>query len=215
MDERASGIILRIRPLTETSLIVEWLSLEHGRLSTVAKGARRPKSPFVGKLDLFYEAEFSFQRSRRSELHTLREISLLETRSKLRESLSSLHAAAYFSILIEQGLERETPVPEFYGLFRQALNDLAQGEADWVRVFAFELNYLDLLGLAPDLSPLSEKGRKFGEALSPGHFEPAFPVSHGGPEAQELSRFLRTAIGTALEKLPPQRERALRSMRVG
>ena len=72
MEERSQGIILRIRPLTESSLIVHWLAPESGRLSTVAKGAKRPKSPFRGKLDLFFAAEFSFHRSRRSDLHTLR-----------------------------------------------------------------------------------------------------------------------------------------------
>jgi len=72
MDERATGLILRLRPLTETSLIVNWLTAEGGRIATVAKGARRPKSPFRGKLDLFYEADFSLLRSRRSDLHILR-----------------------------------------------------------------------------------------------------------------------------------------------
>ena len=79
MDERSIGVILRVRPLTETSLIVHWLTPDLGRVATVAKGARRPKSPFRGKLDLFYEADFSFQRSRRSELHNLREVVLRET----------------------------------------------------------------------------------------------------------------------------------------
>ena len=40
MDERARGLVLRVYPLTETSLIVNWLTEEFGRLSTVAKGAR-------------------------------------------------------------------------------------------------------------------------------------------------------------------------------
>ena len=75
--ERATGIVLRTRPLTETSLIVEWLTPDLGRLSAVAKGARRPKSAFRGQIDLFYQAEFSFVRSNRSELHTLREARLL------------------------------------------------------------------------------------------------------------------------------------------
>jgi DNA repair protein RecO (recombination protein O) len=74
MEERASGFILRTRTFTETSLIVQWVTADLGRMATVAKGARRPKSPFLGKLDLFYEADFSFQRSQRSELHTLREV---------------------------------------------------------------------------------------------------------------------------------------------
>src|SRR5438876_6348436 len=70
MDEQARGIVLRLYPLTETSLIIQWLTPNFGRLATVAKGARRSKSPFRGKLDLFYLAEFTFNRSRRSELHT-------------------------------------------------------------------------------------------------------------------------------------------------
>src|SRR2546425_7507667 len=79
MDERAQGIVLRVYPLTETSLIIRWLTRELGRISTLAKGARRAKSPFRGKLDLFYRADLIFGRSRRSELHTLREVSLRET----------------------------------------------------------------------------------------------------------------------------------------
>ena len=84
MIESATGLVFRTRPLTETSLIVHWLTPRFGRLGTVAKGARRVKSPFHGKLDLFYLADFSFSRSLRSELHTLREVILRETHSRLR-----------------------------------------------------------------------------------------------------------------------------------
>ena len=63
MIQSATGIILRTRPLTETSVIVNWLTPDFGRISTVAKGARRPKSQFAGKLDLFYLADFSFVRA--------------------------------------------------------------------------------------------------------------------------------------------------------
>src|SRR4249920_2288852 len=99
MIESATGIILRTRPLTETSLIVNWLTTEHGRISTVAKGARRPKSAFAGKLDLFYEAEFSYTRSKRSELHALREMSLKETHAPLRRELGWLQQASYATAL--------------------------------------------------------------------------------------------------------------------
>src|SRR3982751_3102006 len=108
MTETSTGLILRTRPLTDTSLIIHWLTPEFGRLSTVAKGARRPKSPFRGKLDLFYLADFSFQRSRRSELHTLREVNLLETHAALRQDLGYLQQASYCARLIEQATERET-----------------------------------------------------------------------------------------------------------
>src|ERR1700687_5232239 len=100
MIQSATGLILRTRPLTETSLIVHWLTPDFGRIATVAKGARRPKSPFLGKLDLFYVADFSFSRSRHSDLHLLREISLRELHPALRRDLVSLRQAAYATELV-------------------------------------------------------------------------------------------------------------------
>ncbi len=110
MTESASGIILRTRPLTETSLIIHWLTPDFGRIATVAKGARRPKSPFAGKLDLFYAADFSFSRSRRSELHTLREVKLRETHGAIRQDILKLQQAAYAAAFIEQATETDTPL---------------------------------------------------------------------------------------------------------
>ena len=62
-------------------MIVTWCTIEHGILKTVAKGARRPKSPFFGKIDLFFEAEFEIARSKKSDLHALRDISIINTRA--------------------------------------------------------------------------------------------------------------------------------------
>src|SRR5580692_12824213 len=105
MIETSTGLILRTRPLTDTSLIVHWLTEDLGRLATVAKGARRPKSPFAGKLDLFYLADFSFQRSRHSELHQLREVSLRQTHAAIRTELEYLQQASYCTALVEQVTE--------------------------------------------------------------------------------------------------------------
>jgi DNA repair protein RecO (recombination protein O) len=69
--ERAEAIVLRVHPVTESSLIVTWFTRECGKLKTMAKGARRPKSPFRGKIDLFYYDEILFLRSKRSDLHLL------------------------------------------------------------------------------------------------------------------------------------------------
>src|SRR5574341_1174460 len=95
MIERTTGIVLRLYPLTESSLIAHWLTPDFGRIATAAKGARRTKSPLRGKLDLFYAAEISFQRSRRSDLHSLHEVILLDTHEGLRRDVSYLQQAVY------------------------------------------------------------------------------------------------------------------------
>jgi DNA repair protein RecO (recombination protein O) len=155
MTESASGIILRTRPLTETSLIVHWLTPELGRVATVAKGARRPKSPFAGKLDLFYSADFSFGRSRRSELHTLREVNLRGTRPAIREDIERLQQAAYAAAFIEQATETETPLPEIYHLLQDFLRWLCESPPEPRNIFALELKLLRELGMEPDLGETS------------------------------------------------------------
>jgi DNA repair protein RecO (recombination protein O) len=152
MVETATGLVLRTRPLTETSLIVQWLTPHFGRVATVAKGARRPQSPFRGKLDLFYLADFSFSRSRRSELHTLREVNLRSTYPALRRELSYLQQASYCVALIEQTTETETPLPAIFHLLQTLLEHLPTRTAQPQTVFAFELKLLAELGLQPDLA---------------------------------------------------------------
>ena len=147
MIETATGLVLRTRLLTETSLIVHWLTPSLGRLATVAKGALRPKSPFRGKLDLFYLADFSFSRSRRSDLHTLREISLRETHPALRQELACLRQASYCAALIEQATETETPLPAIFDLMLGLLHYLGAHGPGPQALFAFELRLLSELGL--------------------------------------------------------------------
>src|SRR5436189_3767767 len=127
-DERSTGLILRTRLLTETSLIVHWLTPELGRLATVAKGARRPKSPFGGKLDLFYVADFSFSRSRVSELHNLREIALRETHEYLRRDLRFLQQASYCVRLIELATETDTPLGSVFDTIQGFLSVLPKAQ---------------------------------------------------------------------------------------
>jgi DNA repair protein RecO (recombination protein O) len=154
MVEQTTGLVLRTRRLTESSLIVSWLTANAGRISTVAKGVLRPKSPYRGKVDLFYLAEFTFTRSRRSELHTLCEIRLVETHPALRQELAALRAASYGAAFVEQTTETDTPLPgmleNFLG-FLQSLGEMANSPgSNAQKIFAFELRMLEALGLEPD-----------------------------------------------------------------
>lgn len=211
MDERTSGIILRTRPLTETSLIVQWLTPDLGRIATVAKGARRPKSPFRGKLDLFYEAEFSFARSRKSELHNLREVVLGDTHRALRENLGWLQQASYFTTLVEQTTETETPLPKVHQLVRDALARLCAAAPTPRTVFAFELKLLEELGLGPDPTDakLSAGARQVAGALTRGAWEGIARLKLSEAQVRELRQFLHGFMIYHLERIPPSRTAAL------
>ena len=208
--EQASGVILRTRLLTDTSLIVHWLTPTLGRLATVAKGARRPKSPFRGKLDLFYEAEFSFQRSRRSDLHTLREVVLTDTHPALRTDLAQLRQAAYATLLIEVATETEAPLGAAPALFRELLASLGGGPVPH-RLLAFELKLLADLGFQPDLagSRLSPGAQKIGQALTDLPFAELGRIRLTPAQLTELARFLGGFIAYHLGRVPAGRAEVL------
>lgn len=204
MEERAIGIILQTRPLTESSLIVQWLTKDSGRLSTVAKGARRPQSTFQGKLDLFFEVEFSFVRSRRSELHTLREAGIRHTFAPLRKDIDLLRQASYAAQLIQSATEVDAPVPEIYPILHWFLGELGGAAKSPWHVLRFEWRLLEHLGYGPDPShPLAR-------ALDPSTLEAWLGEPATDPIDSEsslsfrraLSRFLASHISEAFGKLP-------------
>jgi len=207
MDERATGLILRVYPLSETSLLVHWLTREFGRIATVAKGARRPKSPFRGKLDLFYLAEFSFARSRRSELHNLREVSLRETHSAFRRDLEILQQASYCAALVEQSTEKETPLPAIFELINGLLNYLPGQVAHPQSVLSFELKLLEELGLSPDLgkSKLTEGARQLVKAFAREDWASLLRVKPSEAQLTEIRQFLHGFLIFHLGKIPQGR----------
>ena len=142
------GFIVGRMPFGNTSLIVRCLSLQAGRLTFMAKGATRPKGPFAGILDLFYLADFLYQPARSGEMHTLREIKLVEAHLGLRRSYANLLAAQYFAALIETLTEPGTPVEQEFNLFAKALAYLCKTDVSWRAVERFEQRMLSLAGIA-------------------------------------------------------------------
>ncbi len=213
MIQSASGLILRTRPLTETSLIVHWLTPDCGRIATAAKGARRPKSPFLGKLDLFYEAEFTFSRSRSSDLHSLREIKLCETHPALRQEMHYLRQASYCARLIEQSTEAETPLPAVYELMRSVLGHLPDQHPRPQTIFAFELKLLSELGLSPDLgkSHLTPGAKQIIGAFLTGHWPAISRLRLSSIQATELRQFLHGFLIFHLGRIPSGRTGATES----
>lgn len=176
-------------------------------MATVAKGARRPNSPFRGKLDLFYEADFSFARSRRSELHTLREVSLRQTHPRLREDMHALQQAAYCTALVEQTTETETPIPTVHALFRSLLGEVSRGVCEPRTVLAFEAKLLVELGQQPDMAEatLSPGSRQIYARLETEDWPALARLKLSPGQETELRQFLHGFLIYHLGKIPKGR----------
>jgi len=147
MTAMFNAILLRKIRFSDTSLILTWFTDRHGKLKTMAKGALRAKSPFAGKLDLFFHCELLVSFSRKSELHALREVSIIEPFAAIRTSYLKTLAASYFSELVEEVTEPEHAVVEIYDLCLRALNYLNTREPDLRAIQFFEFELCRFLGL--------------------------------------------------------------------
>jgi DNA repair protein RecO (recombination protein O) len=143
----ARGFVIARLPFGNTSLIVRCLTEQAGRVTFMAKGANRPKSPLAGTLDLFYLDDFLYQPSRTGDMHTLREARIVEANLGLRRSYANLMTAHYFAELIEAITEAGTPLPGEYALFAKAIAYLGGNDATWRAVERFEQRVLALHGL--------------------------------------------------------------------
>ena len=142
------GIVVRLTKLTDTSLIVHWLTADHGLLKSVARGARRPKSPFAGKLDLFFGCEISVVKAKRGALDTLCEVALETCRDGLRRSWPAALMAGYFCRLCEAVVEPGHPDGEMFDLLKRGLDHLDSQQPTLRALRHFEAELAKCLGIS-------------------------------------------------------------------
>jgi DNA repair protein RecO (recombination protein O) len=145
--EHSPAILIRRRAWGDTSWIVTWLTLGHGKVSTMARGARRPASPFAGKLDLFYIGEISFAPSRKSTLHALREVQILEPFDASGLPSQNLFLCCYFAELADLVTEPGTPVSGIFALLTRALAHLRSNAGSLRALDFFEKELARTLGI--------------------------------------------------------------------
>jgi DNA repair protein RecO (recombination protein O) len=154
--DNAAGYILHTRPYRETSLIVDVLSRDHGRLALVARGARRPMSAIKSRLLGFQPLTLSW--FGKGGLRTLHDA---EWRGgELRLQGGALICGFYLNEIILKLLPPDDPHEGLYDRYEATLAALsAGGEAEPI-LRRFELDLLSELGYAQTLSHDAE-----GEAI--------------------------------------------------
>jgi DNA repair protein RecO (recombination protein O) len=149
-----SGYILHTRPFRDSSVIVDFFSEQHGRVSILAKGARSSKAKKRQYLQPFTNLLISWQG--KSSLKTL---TYTEQKSlPLVLQGHHLYSAFYCNELLSILLPEEDPQQEVYGLYEQTLLALAQGLMLEPTLRIFEFNLLNVLGYGINFNHECETG---------------------------------------------------------
>ena len=179
MIVRTTAIPLACHPYSSTSRIVHWLTRHHGKISTLLKGALRPKSPFLGEYELFGTSELLYFQKRAGTLHNGKECALLHPRTAFRTDWRAMQAASRLSTLFNRTTPDEAPQPGLFEFFEELL-DLAEEYGRHPQFLPWaELRFCTHHGHAPNLGPC---------VLCPSEKDLRFCASSGGTVCAECSK---------------------------
>ena len=139
--------LLHQRPYGETSIISEVFTKNNGKISLIAKGAKKPKSKFFGYLVPFYKLSITY--SGRSELKTLTNID--RDLSDFNNTLSKKsYSLLYINELLIRLLPKDASHLELFNLYDNFLEEVISKKDIEIVLRHFELDLLDMLGYGLD-----------------------------------------------------------------
>ena len=139
--------LLHQRSYGETSIIVEAFTKNHGKMSLIAKGAKKPKSKFFGYLAPFHKLSITY--SGRSELKTLTSIDR-DLSSQENTMTKTSYSLLYINELLIKLLPKDATQQDLFLLYEKFLADVRAKKDLELTLRHFELDLLDMLGYGFD-----------------------------------------------------------------
>ena len=155
--------LLHQRSYGETSIIVDVFTQKNGKVSFIAKGAKKPKSKFFGYLVPFQKLKITY--SGRSELKTLTSIDRdLAGNSNTFSKVS--YSLLYINELLMKLLPKDAKHEELFVLYDEFLKKINKNNNLEISLRHFELDLLDMLGYGFDYESEIDSNRPIEAELS-------------------------------------------------
>lgn len=177
------AVVLQVMDHGDADKIVTCYSEQLGRLSGIAKGAKRSKKRFVNKLEPFTLLDLSYAESRTSSLMRIDQAELIHPFPSLRSDYGRYTAATLLCEQMLQWTREHDADSDLFALLRWALASLEQGQPPFATVILFEIRMLDLLGYRPNLAGCLQCG-----ALTPARRPYHFSTSKSGLVCRQCNR---------------------------
>lgn len=142
---KTKGIVIRSRPFEETAKLVTIFTKDRGKITVIAKGAKRMNSKFGGRLEPLTLLELSMASGR--SLDILSQCETIENFPAIREDTARLRLALYFLRIILRAVDEHQKNLNLFKLIILSLKKLNEGEALNKTEKYFEVNFLKAEGL--------------------------------------------------------------------
>ncbi len=142
------ALVLRAVPYRDADLIVTLYSREHGKLSAIARSARRSRKRFGGGLDLLSVSAMEVKRAR-GEMWNLLGAEVLDSFIALATDMATLAHSSYALELVRELTVAEQPDPYIFDLLVELWRTLCAVGPSVAVLRSFELHLLEACGLGP------------------------------------------------------------------
>jgi len=147
------AILIRRLDYGDYDLIITFLTRHRGKMTVIAKSAKRSTKRFAGILELFSLLDIVINEKRGKGLPILTEASLSQPLNKIRSDINKTAYASYWSELVNESMEDGKPQTEIFRLLTFVLRAMDAGDMPAeVLSILFQMRLLSLSGLCPNLS---------------------------------------------------------------
>jgi DNA repair protein RecO (recombination protein O) len=158
------AILLRRIEHGEFDLILTFLTPGDGKVTAIAKSARKSVKRFSGVLEPFSVLDIVCTTGRGKGLPVLQEAAIQQPFPALRGDLEKTAYASYWAQLIYEWVEERNAQPLLFRLYRFVLGELDAGQQPAAALsILFQMRFLSLAGLQPNLGGCISCGRAAGE----------------------------------------------------
>jgi DNA repair protein RecO (recombination protein O) len=155
---KVEAINLKVVPFAETDKLLTIFSKEKGKLSVIAKGARRPLSKFGGRGEILAHNFLLVATGR--NLDILAQAETIDTFQEIRDRPLSFASAAYLTRILDDFLGEKVSNPLLFDVFLGCLRWLKAGVDPALTAAAFEVKFAQVEGLSPVIDRCAHCGRR-------------------------------------------------------
>lgn len=150
------AIVLRRIDYGEYDVVITLFTLRKGKISIIAKSAKKSKKRFAGILELFSILDVVCNVGRRKGLPVLQEAALKYPFFDIRSSALKTSYASYWAELINDWMENGQQQSQLYQLFQYVLRELDSSRVSEAALsILFQIKFMAIAGLAPNLRQCS------------------------------------------------------------
>ena len=151
------AILLRRMDYGDFDVIITFFTLDRGKLTLIAKSAKKSTKRFAGILELFSVLELVAGSGRGKGMPVLQEAVLKEPFSGIRADFKKTAYASYWAELIYNWMEDNYKQDALYHLFEHVLTELDTGQTTGAALnILFQMRFLTLSGHRPHLAACSQ-----------------------------------------------------------